>query len=54
MYTYLIDHADGGGRDCRAGADDGGGGRRPVWSDEHWRLSPAGPSGSPLILLPQA
>lgn len=27
------------------------GGRAPVWSDEHWRLSAFGPSGSPLILM---
>lgn len=25
--------------------------RAPAWSDEHWRLSPLGPSGAPLILM---
>jgi hypothetical protein len=25
--------------------------RVPVWFDEHWRLSPLGPSGAPLILM---
>jgi hypothetical protein len=38
------------GRDCpacEASADS----RTPVWSDEHWRLSPLGPSGAPLILI---
>jgi hypothetical protein len=33
--------------DCHACA----GGRAPVWSDEHWRLSVLGPSGSPFILM---
>jgi diadenosine tetraphosphate (Ap4A) HIT family hydrolase len=32
---------------CRGGE----GGRAPVWSDEHWRLSALGESGAPLILL---
>lgn len=38
-----------GDRECRvcAGTSD----RTPVWSDEHWRLSPDGPSGSPLVLI---
>lgn len=27
------------------------GGRVPVWSNEHWRLSALGPSGAPLILM---
>lgn len=35
------------GRDCPACAAS----RVPVWSDDHWRLSPLGPSGAPLILL---
>jgi hypothetical protein len=33
--------------DCTACA----GGREPVWSDEHWRLSVLEPSGAPLILM---
>jgi hypothetical protein len=33
--------------DCHACAS----GRAPVWSDEHWRLSALGPSGSPFILM---
>jgi len=36
-----------GGRPCPACSTD----RRPVWSDEHWRLSPLRESGVPLILL---
>jgi len=32
---------------CEASADS----LTPVWSDEHWRLSPLGPSGAPLILV---
>jgi hypothetical protein len=34
-------------RTCRGGK----GGRAPVWSDEHWRLSVLRPSGVPLMLL---
>jgi hypothetical protein len=40
------------GLDCRA-CTDGKAGQASVWSDEHWRLSALGESGSPLILMLQ-
>ena len=46
------DRSGENGRDCPACAPD----RVGIWADEHWRLSPLGPSGAPLILMlePQA
>jgi hypothetical protein len=42
-----VERAGEGGRDCPGCAQD----RAVIWSDDHWRLSIAEPSGAPLALV---